>query len=97
MQPEQQYQTNPLLNPMPNAPVPGMPVAVNPGQPNDLGVAGHHTAQDADAIEAEWVHIVKRVMTQHRNDPYNQSRAMTLLREDYLKKRYGRIIEDEAA
>lgn len=51
-------------------------------------------AEDADLIEKPWVLAVKRVIGLNRNDPYSQSKAMTLLRKDYMKKRYGETIKN---
>jgi hypothetical protein len=50
-------------------------------------------AADADLIEDEWVAAVKKIIEQYRGDPYSQSKAMTLLRADYLKKRYNKDIK----
>jgi hypothetical protein len=50
-------------------------------------------AADVDLIEDEWVTAVKKVIEQYRGDPYNQTKAMTLLRADYLKKRYNKDIK----
>jgi len=82
--------------PMSQNPLLAVPMAAA-AEPAASTSVGHHTAQDADLIEAEWVKIVKRVLSQHKNDPYNQSHAMTLLREDYMKKRYGRVIKEDEA
>ena len=51
-------------------------------------------AEDADLIEKPWVLAVKRIINLNRNDPYSQSKAMTLLRKDYMKKRYGETIKN---
>lgn len=51
-------------------------------------------AEDADLIEKPWVAAVKRVIFMNRADPFAQSKAMMLLREDYMKKRYGETIKD---
>jgi hypothetical protein len=47
-------------------------------------------ADDSDTIEEEWVAIVKRILEEHREDPYSLTRAMAMLRSDYLKKRYNK-------
>ncbi len=51
-------------------------------------------AEDADLIEPTWVNAVKHTIEQYKHDPYSQSKAMTLLREEYLRKRYGKDIKD---
>src|SRR5690242_2026631 len=52
-------------------------------------------ADDADLIEKPWVAAVKRIIHTNQHDPYSQSNAMTLLRKDYMKKRYGEVIKNE--
>ena len=49
-------------------------------------------ANDTDLIEDEWVSIAKRIIVENKDDPYNLSKAITLLRADYMKKRYGKEI-----
>lgn len=61
--------------------VPSMPAQLTPG-----------VAADNDLIENEWVDIAKRIITENKDDPYNLSNAITLLRADYMKKRYGKDI-----
>jgi hypothetical protein len=75
--------------------------ALTSSTPPDTDAAVHlqtqttlpQTAADTDLIEDEWVAAVKKVIEQYREDPYNQSKAMTLLRADYLKKRYNKDIK----
>ncbi|MGH7142023.1 MAG: hypothetical protein ACREF5_00905 [Candidatus Saccharimonadales bacterium] len=50
-------------------------------------------AGDRDLIENEWVKTAKEIIETHISDPYNQSRAITLLRVDYMKKRYNKDIK----
>ncbi|HEU4967243.1 MAG TPA: hypothetical protein VFT53_07295 [Candidatus Saccharimonadales bacterium] len=47
-------------------------------------------ADDADMIEDEWIAIAKRVVDQYKDDPYSLTRAIAMLRADYLKKRYNK-------
>lgn len=47
-------------------------------------------ADDSDLIEDEWVTIAKRIVEQYKGDPYALTRAIALLRVDYLKKRYNK-------
>lgn len=51
------------------------------------------TAADSDLIEKEWVHKVKEVVEQNRQNPHEQSRQLAYLRAEYLKKRYNRDIK----
>jgi hypothetical protein len=50
-------------------------------------------AEDTDLIETEWVDAAKRIIEANHDDPYNQNRTMTLLRADYMKKRYDKDIK----
>ena len=50
-------------------------------------------AEDSDLIETEWVDAAKRIIETYAADPFNQNRAMSLLRADYLKKRYGKDVK----
>ena len=50
-------------------------------------------AQDGDLIERAWIDAVKDIFHQHKNDPYSQSQALTKLKAEYLKKRYGKAIK----
>lgn len=51
------------------------------------------TADDNDLIEKEWVIKAKKIIEDNRDNPYNQSREMTLFKADYMKKRYNKIIK----
>lgn len=50
-------------------------------------------ADDADLIEKEWVLRAKQIVEHTRTDPRRQSEAMNLVKADYLRKRYNRIIK----
>ena len=58
-----------------------------------LPAAAPTMAGDSDLIEKEWVEAAKRIIEQNKQDPYSQSRALTALREDYMRKRYGKDIK----
>jgi len=47
-------------------------------------------ANDDDLIEKEWVDRAKRIVSETKNDPYQQEEAVSRLQIDYIKKRYGR-------
>lgn len=50
-------------------------------------------AADVDLIEKEWVDKAKKIVSETKNDPYEQESAVGKLQADYLKKRYGRDIK----
>jgi hypothetical protein len=49
-------------------------------------------AADDDLIEKVWVDKAKKIVSETKDDPYNQDQAISELQLDYLKKRYGRVI-----
>lgn len=50
-------------------------------------------ADDADLIEKEWVSKAKEIVEKSKEDPHEQSREMSYLKADYLKKRYNKDIK----
>lgn len=50
-------------------------------------------AGDADLIEKEWVERAKQIVEHTREDPYEQQRALSQMKADYLKKRYDKDIK----
>ncbi|HET7630275.1 MAG TPA: hypothetical protein VFK03_02780 [Candidatus Saccharimonadales bacterium] len=51
------------------------------------------TAGDDDLIEKEWVDKAKQIISETKDDPYAQEKAVNKLQADYLKKRYGRTVK----
>lgn len=51
------------------------------------------TADDGDLIEKEWVNKAKKIIEANRDDPYQQSKELTLFKADYMQKRYNKIIK----
>lgn len=50
-------------------------------------------ADDGDLIEKEWVNKAKQIVEKTRDDPYKQSEELTLVKVDYMKKRYGKALK----
>lgn len=50
-------------------------------------------AEDSDLIEKEWVEIAKQIVEHTRDDPYEQQRALSQMKADYMKKRYNKDIK----
>lgn len=50
-------------------------------------------AEDVDLIEKEWVDKAKDIVERTKADPRSQSREISKLRADYLKKRYNRDVK----
>jgi hypothetical protein len=55
-----------------------------------IAIAAPALAADDDLIEKEWVDRAKKIVTDTRDDPYQQENAVNALQRDYRKKRYGR-------
>ncbi len=47
-------------------------------------------AEDTDLIEKEWVERAKRIVEHTKNDPHEQTKEMSAMKADYLKKRYNK-------
>lgn len=82
--PAQMPQQGPQREPV-SQPQQLQPAAVMRGNPQ--------VADDADLIEKEWVIRAKQIVEHTRTDPHRQSEAMNLVKADYLRKRYNRIIK----
>ena len=50
-------------------------------------------AEDSDLIEKEWVERAKEIVEHTRDNPYEQQKALSLMKADYMKKRYNRDIK----
>ncbi|HSW37343.1 MAG TPA: hypothetical protein VLG37_03185 [Candidatus Saccharimonadales bacterium] len=50
-------------------------------------------ADDADLIEKEWVTKAKAIVEKTKEDPHEQTKEMTHLKSDYLKKRYNKTMK----
>lgn len=50
-------------------------------------------AEDNDLIEKEWVDRAKQIVEHTREDPYEQQRALSQMKADYMKKRYNKDIK----
>jgi hypothetical protein len=50
-------------------------------------------ADDGDLIEKEWVNKAKEIVARTIDDPYKQSKELTVFKADYMQKRYGKSIK----
>lgn len=66
---------------------------VSPDESKVKEVALPAGAEDSDLIEKEWVEIAKQIVEHTRDDPYEQQRALSQMKADYLKKRYNKDIK----
>ncbi|HMH30851.1 MAG TPA: hypothetical protein VK534_00035 [Methylomirabilota bacterium] len=82
--------------PAPTIPLPASPTPVTPPQSNGSAIASSATAailDDDDLIEKEWVNKAKQIVEKTRDDPYKQSEELTVVKADYMKKRYDKTIK----
>ena len=49
-------------------------------------------AQDTDLMEDEWVKDFKKMISETKNDPHERQSRFVEMQVDYLKKRFGRVI-----
>ena len=54
---------------------------------------GLQASDDTDLIEKEWVNKAKQIVEKTRDDPYKQSEELTVVKADYIKKRYNKTIK----
>jgi hypothetical protein len=90
----------------PQAPVmsvpvnPGLPLMATPGQPvsaapqsiNQGSTATSHPT-DVHDIEREYVGKAKMIIDQTKTDPYIQSRELSKVKAEFIKKQYGKDIK----
>jgi hypothetical protein len=55
--------------------------------------AGLQASDDSDLIEKEWVNKAKQIVEKTRDDPHKQSEELTLVKVDYMKKRYNKTLK----
>lgn len=53
------------------------------------------TSDDKDKIEKEWVDKARKIVEQTKHDPHRQSEELTVMKADYMKQRYNKIIKVE--
>lgn len=83
--------------PLPPIAVPGVtPTTTQPTNDDVTATTPGLTAKvidDGDLIEKEWVDRAKKIVEANRDDPYKQSEELTVVKADYLKKRYDKNIK----
>lgn len=77
----------------PARPLPPIQPPASPASPTtDVADDNPAVAGDDDLIEKEWVDKAKQIISETKDDPYAQEKAVSKLQADYLKKRYGRAV-----
>lgn len=49
----------------------------------------------SDVIERHWVDLVKEVITRTKDNPFAQKKQMSLVKADYLKTEFNKLIKTE--
>ncbi|HET9174503.1 MAG TPA: hypothetical protein VFN56_04470 [Candidatus Saccharimonadales bacterium] len=61
---------------------------------NDVsGTTTPAKADDNDLIEKEWVAKAKEIIDKTREDPFDQNQQISIVKADYMKKRYNKDIK----
>lgn len=81
--------------PLPSIPLPqpAQSASTDVPLPTSSATIVPDVADDGDLIEKEWVNKAKQIVEKTRDDPYMQSKEMTLFKADYMKKRYNKSIK----
>lgn len=64
-----------------------------PSGNGQVNIAVPAIADDVDLIEKEWIKKINSIIASTKNNPYEQSRQLALLKMDYLQKRYNKVIK----
>lgn len=84
----------PATKPAPTLPpVPSTVTDDGKSQQSSMQDGSPAAAGDDDLIEKEWVDKAKKIVTDTKNDPYQQEKEVSKLQADYLKKRWGKEIK----
>ena len=83
---------------IPLPPVPAMqatPAQARPAAQSrpSSATATLRASDDSDLIEKEWVNKAKQIVERTRDDPHKQTEELTLVKVDYMKKRYNKTIK----
>lgn len=78
--------------PLPVLPTPIVAPVANSSADDDSTIITPAVAADDDIIEKEWVDRAKKIVSDTRDDPYEQKKEVGYLQRSYLKKRYGKDI-----
>jgi hypothetical protein len=68
-------------------------VATQPAVSTTTDSSSQATADDGDLIEKEWVEKAKQIVEHTRDDPYRQSEELTVVKAEYMKKRYDKTVK----
>jgi len=72
-------------------PLPPAPAGTAPAPPGSAPAPV--PAADDDKIEKSWADRVRQIIGHTSDDPHKQSEELTILKADFMKKRYGKTIK----
>jgi hypothetical protein len=52
-------------------------------------------SKEIESIDKEWVDKAKKIIAQTQEDPFEQKRAMSKVKADYIKKRFNKTIKTD--
>lgn len=58
----------------------------------EIAIDAPEVAKDGDKMEAEWMTRARRAIHETKNDPNKRLVDVALLREEYMRKRFNRIL-----
>lgn len=53
------------------------------------------SAADSDRIEKEWIDKAKTVISQTKDDPFEQKNAMSKVKAEYIQKRFNKTVKTD--
>lgn len=62
---------------------------------NTTPVGALSGVDDSDLIEKEWVNKAKAIVERTKDDPYQQTEELTVVRADYMQQHYGKTIKTD--
>jgi hypothetical protein len=74
-------------------PLPVLPTLSQSDVSTTTNSATPAVADDGDLIEKEWVDRAKKIVETNRSDPYKQSEELTVVKADYMQKRYNKAVK----
>ena len=75
------------------APIASQQPVAQPSMQQAVAASLPMSAQDQDLIERIWVDKAKMIVRQTYGDPFVQNKALSQVKADYIRKRYGKEIK----
>ena len=80
-------------------PVADTPTIAIPGSDDSAHTQTDHRTQsdDSDRIDPVWINKTKAVISQTRNDPYEQKIQVSKVKAEYIQKRFNKQVKTDEA